>query len=239
MLSNILGVYKRELRSYFNSPIAYIFMVVFLLLASWLFFRGYFLYGQADLRPFFTLLPWIFLFFVPAVAMRLWAEERKMGTLELLMTLPVRDEEVMLGKFFAGLTLISVTVLLEFPLLLITAHLGDVDLGPVIGGFLGAVFLGGAYLAIGLFASALTENQIVAFILGVVLCFVFFIVGEQLVLLAAPSSIAPVLRYLGLGAHFESIGRGVIDSRDVIYYVSMITFFLYLNRLALAGRRWA
>ena len=234
-----LGVYKRELRSYFNSPIAYIFIVVFLLVASWLFFRGYFLYGQADLRPFFNLLPWIFLFFVPAVSMRLWAEERKLGTAELLLTLPARDNEIILGKFLAGLTLITITVLLEFPLFLLTAYLGDVDVGPVIGGLVGSLLLGGAYLAIGLFLSSLTENQIVAFILGVVVCFGLFIVGENLVLVTAPSSVAPLLRYLGLGAHFSSIGRGVIDSRDILYYLSVIVFFLYLNQLAVAGRRWA
>jgi ABC-2 type transport system permease protein len=235
----MIGIYKRELSSYFNSPIAYIFIVVFLLLASWLFFRGYFLYAQADLRPFFSLLPWMFLFFVPAVAMRLWAEERKLGTAELLLTLPVRDEEIILGKFLAGLTLVALTVVLEFPLLLLTAYLGDLDPGPVVGGALGSVFLGGAYLAIGLFLSALTDNQIVAFILGVVVCFALFIVGENLVLVTAPSSLAPLLRSLGLGAHFESLGRGVIDSRDVIYYLSVIAFFLYLNRLAVRERRWA
>jgi ABC-2 type transport system permease protein len=193
----------------------------------------------ADLRPFFTLLPWMFLFFVPAVSMRLWAEERKMGTAELLLTLPVRDEEVILGKFLAGLTLITITVLLEFPLLLLTIHLGDVDPGPVIGGTLGSVFLGGAYLAIGLFLSTLTDNQIVAFILGVVACFALFIIGESLVLITAPSSVAPLLRSLGLGVHFESMGRGVIDSRDVIYYFLVIGFFLYLTRLSLSERRWA
>lgn len=238
-MRGMIGIYKRELSSYFNSPIAYIFIVVFLLLASWLFFRGYFLYAQADLRPFFSLLPWMFLFFVPAVAMRLWAEERKLGTAELLLTLPVRDEEIILGKFLAGLTLVALTVVLEFPLLLLTAYLGDLDPGPVVGGALGSVFLGGAYLAIGLFLSALTDNQIVAFILGVVVCFALFIVGENLVLVTAPSSLAPLLRSLGLGAHFESLGRGVIDSRDVIYYLSVIAFFLYLNRLAVRERRWA
>ncbi len=238
-MTAFLGVYKRELRGYFNSPIAYIFIVVFLLVASWLFFRGYFLYGQADLRPFFNLLPWIFLFFVPAVSMRLWAEERKLGTVELLMTLPVRDEEVILGKFLAGLTLVAITVALEFPLLVLTARLGDVDAGPVIGGVLGTLLLGAAYLSIGLFISSLTENQIVAFILGVVVCFALFIVGEALVLITAPPSVAPLLRYLGLGTHFESIGRGVIDSRDLVYYLSVAVFFLFLNRLALAGRRWA
>jgi ABC-2 type transport system permease protein len=235
----MIGIYKRELNGYFNSPIAYIFIVVFLLLASWLFFRGYFLYAQADLRPFFSLLPWMFLFFVPAVSMRLWAEERKLGTAELLLTLPVRDEEIILGKFLAGLTLVVLTVVLEFPLLLLTAYLGDIDPGPVVGGALGAVFLGGAYLAIGLFLSAVTDNQIVAFILGVVVSFALFIVGENLVLITAPSSVAPLLRSLGLGAHFESMGRGVIDSRDVVYYLSVIVFFLYLNRLAVRERRWA
>jgi gliding motility-associated transport system permease protein len=238
-MHGVLGVYKRELKGYFNSPIAYIFLVVFLLTASWLFFRGYFLYGQADLRPFFTLLPWMFLFFVPAVAMRLWAEERKQGTAELLLTLPVNDEQIILGKYLAGLTLVTLAVFLEFPLVILTASLGDLDFGPVIGGFLGSIFLGGAYLAIGLFLSSITSNQIVAFILGVVVSFGLFIVGESLVLATAPSAIAPLLRDLGLGAHFDSIGRGVIDTRDVIYYLSVILFFLYLNRLSLKERRWA
>jgi ABC-2 type transport system permease protein len=238
-MHGILGIYKRELRGYFNSPIAYIFLVVFLLVASWLFFRGYFLYGQADLRPFFSLLPWMFLFFVPAVSMRLWAEERKQGTAELLLTLPVKDEFVILGKFLAGLSLVSLAVVLEFPLLLLNIHLGDVDPGPVVGGVLGSIFLGGAYLAIGLFLSSLTANQIIAFILGVVVSFALFIVGEDIVLVTASPAIAPLLRNLGLGAHFESMGRGVIDSRDVIYYLSVIAFFLYLNRLSLKQRRWA
>ena len=238
-MHGMLGVYKREIKGYFNSPIAYIFLVVFLLTASWLFFRGYFLYGQADLRPFFTLLPWMFLFFVPAVSMRLWAEERKQGTAELLLTLPVQDERIIVGKYLAGLTLVTLAVFLEFPLVILTASLGDLDPGPVIGGFLGSIFLGGAYLAIGLFLSSITSNQIVAFILGVVVSFALFIVGESLVLVTAPTAIAPLLRDLGLGAHFDSIGRGVIDTRDVIYYLSVIVFFLYLNRLSLKERRWA
>lgn len=238
-MQGFVATYKRELRGYFNSPIAYIFIVVFLLLASWLFFRGFFLYGQADLRPLFSLLPWMFLFFVPAVSMRLWAEERKLGTAELLLTFPVSDGQVILGKFAAGLSLIVLTVLLEFPLLILTANLGDVDPGPVIGGLLGSIFLGGAYLAIGLFLSSVTDNQIVAFILAVVVSFALFIVGESLVLVTAPQWIAPLLHDLGLGAHFESMGRGVIDSRDVVYYLSVIVFFLYLNRLSLSERRWA
>ena len=238
-MRNVMGIYKRELRSYFDSPIAYIFIIVFLLLSSWLFFRSYFLYNQAELRSFFSLLPWIFLFFVPAVSMRLWAEERKMGTLELLMTLPVRDGEVITGKFLAGLSLVAGTVLLAFPLAGITAYLGDPDVGPIIGGFVGAILLGGAYLAIGMFISSLTENQIVAFIVGVVVCFLMFIAGEAFVLFNAPAGLAPLLRFIGLGAHFESISRGVIDSRDVIYYLSVIVFFLFLNKLSLEGRRWA
>ena len=238
-MHGVVGVYKRELKGYFNSAIAYIFLVVFLLTASWLFFRGYFLYGQADLRPFFSLLPWMFLFFVPAVSMRLWAEERKQGTAELLLTLPVKDEQIILGKYLAGLTLVTLAVFLEFPLVILTARLGDLDFGPVIGGFLGSIFLGGAYLAIGLFLSSITSNQIVAFILGVVASVALFLVGEIIVLVTAPPAFAPLLRNLGLGAHFDSIGRGVIDTRDVIYYLSVIAFFLYLNRLTLRERRWA
>ncbi len=237
-MNDIFAIFKREFRGYFDSPIAYLFITVFLVLSGWLFYKGFFISDYASLRLFFVMLPWTFLFFVPAATMRLWSEEKKLGTMELLMTLPIRDIDVVIGKFLASFIFLTLTVLLTFPMVITVYNLGQPDLGPIIGGYLGAILMGGAYLAIGMFASSLTENQIIAFIMGVVLCFALFIIGEEFVLMAAPSSLVPVLKYLGLGSHFGSIGRGVIDSRDLIYYLSIITFFLFLNIRSLESRKW-
>ena len=238
-MRNIIAIFKREFRAYFDSPIAYIFITAFLVISMWIFFKGFFLIGQVMMRGYFSLLPWLFLFFVPAVTMRLWAEEKKLGTLEVLMTLPVKDYEVILGKYLAAYLFLGLTILLSITLPITLAILGEPDLGPIIGGYVGAMFMGGAYLAIGLFASSLSENQIVAFILGIAFCFALFIIGENFVLLAVPSRLAALLSQLGLGSHFESIGRGVIDTRDIIYYLSVIGFFLFLNIRSLESRKWS
>jgi ABC-2 type transport system permease protein len=191
------------------------------------------------MRGYFTLLPWIFLFFIPAVTMRLWAEEKKLGTIEVLMTLPVNDYEVIIGKYLAAYLFLALTILLSISLPITLVILGGTDLGPIIGGYLGALLMGGAYLAIGLFASSLSENQIVAFILGIAFCFGLFIIGENFVLMAIPARFAALFSYLGLGTHFESIGRGVIDTRDIIYYLSVIGFFIFLNIRSLESRKWS
>lgn len=238
-MSGLSGIFRREFKSYFDSPIAYVYLVVFLVVVNWFFFRDFFLMEQASLRGLFAPLPVYFLFFVPAVAMRLWSEERKLGTVELLLTLPVRDWEVVLGKFLAGLALLALSLVLTAPLVVTVAVLGQPDLGAVFASYLGALFLGAAYLAIGFFVSSLTENQIVAFLLGLSACFLVYIIGENLVLLSAPKALAPLLRFLGLGTHFESIARGVLDSRDLLYYASVIGFFLFLNVRSVAERRWA
>jgi ABC-2 type transport system permease protein len=154
------------------------------------------------------------------------------------MTLPLKDYEVVLGKFFASFFFMVLAVVLTLPLALTITYLGNPDTGSIVGGYLGACLMGGAYLAIGLFISSLTKNQIVAFIISTVACFALLILGEDIVLMSTPSMIAPLFTYLGLGAHFESISRGVIDSRDILYYVSVIGFFLFLNTLALESRKW-
>jgi ABC-2 type transport system permease protein len=237
-MRNTIPIFKREFASYFNSPIAFIYLTVFLGLSGWLFFKGFFLVGEASMRPFFGLLPWIFLFFLPAVTMRLWAEERKVGTMELLMTFPLTDVEAVLGKFLASFTFLLVSLALSFVLPLVVAALGDPDPGQIVGGYAGAVLMGAAYLSIGLFVSSLTENQIVAFIVSVVGIFGLFILGEDFVLFGVPDRLVPVLSFLGLGEHFTSISRGVIDSRDIIYYLSVIGFFLYLNVKSIEARKW-
>ncbi|MBI1922879.1 ABC transporter permease [Candidatus Poribacteria bacterium] len=237
-MNNIAAIFKKEFRSYFNSPIAYIYITVFLCLSAWLFFRGFFIINQAEMRGFFGLMPWMFLFFVPAVTMKLWAEEKKLGTVEILMTLPIKDYEVVFGKYLASLALFGVMILLSLSLPITVAYLGKPDGGPIIGGYIGLFLMGAAYLSIGLFASTLTENQIIAFIIGIVMCFVLLIIGEDIVLFKAPNWLVPIFSYLGLGAHFSSIGRGVIDSRDLIYYLSVIGFSLYLSVLSVESRKW-
>lgn len=237
-MKDVTTILRKEFRAYFASPIAYVFITVFLVLINWLFFRMFFLMAQASMRSMFTLLPWVFLFFVPAVTMRLWSEEKKLGTMELLMTLPIRDSSLVVGKFLAAFAFLALTVLLTLPLVWTVSSLGNLDMGPIVGSYAGALLMGAAYLSIGMFASSLTENQIVAFIVGVVLVFALLIVGEDIVLMAVPSGIAPILSYLGLSSHFQSLGRGVIDSRDILYYLSVVFFFLFMNVRATESRKW-
>jgi len=233
-----LTLFRKEFRSFFSSPVAYIFIISFLVVTNWLFFRTFFIVGQASLRNFFGLLPWIFLFLAPVVTMRAWAEEKKLGTIEVLLTLPVRTHEVVLGKFLACVAFLVLALCLTGTLPLTLMLLGSPDPGPLWGGYLGACLLGAAYIAIGVFASGITENQIVSFIVALVICFAFLIVGENIVLYSVPPALGSVCAYLGLGSHFQSIGRGVIDSRDIVYYLSMILFFLSLNYLSIESRRW-
>ena len=237
-MQNINAIFKKEFRSYFNSPIAYIFITFFLAISSWLFFRTFFISGQAEMRGFFGLMPWIFLFFIPSVTMKLWAEEKKIGTAEILMTLPLKDYEVVVGKFLASFGLLAVTALFSLALPISVLILGDPDGGTIVCGYLGLLLMGGAYLAIGLFASTITENQIIAFILGISACFVLLIIGEDIVLFSTPNWLFPILSYLGLGVHYSSILRGVIDSRDIIYYLAITGFFLYLSTLMIESRKW-
>lgn len=235
-MNHLFTIARREFKAYFISPIAYIYLTSFIVLTVWLFLRSFFLIGQANLRSFFGLMPWIYLFFVPAVSMGKWAEEKKSGTMELLLTYPIDRWHAVLGKFLGALGLVATALLFTSPLVITVAILGNLDGGPVMGGYLGLIFLSSAYLAIGLWVSSLTENQIIAFILGVVACFFFFIIGEPIVTAGAPTWVASLLQSLGLGNHFESMGRGVIDSRDVLFYLSVIGFFLFLNERQVEAR---
>jgi len=235
-MNSILALTKKELKIYFNSSIAYIFIIVFLAVSSWLFFRSFFILELASQRSFFGFLPWIFLFLIPAVTMRLWSEEKKMGTIETLMTLPVTETQVVIGKFLASFFFLFLTLLLSSILTFILTYLGEPDLGVIIASYLGALFMGAAYLSIGLWVSSFTENQIIAFIIAIAVSFFMLIIGESIVTMALPQWIVPIFQYLGLATHFNSITRGVIDSRDVIYYLSVIGFFLYLNVLNVRER---
>ncbi|MDP2599785.1 MAG: Gldg family protein [Deltaproteobacteria bacterium] len=235
----IWTIAKREFRAYFVSPTAYIYLTAFLVLTNWFFWRSFFIVGQNNLRGLFTMMPFIYLFFVPAVAMGKWSEERKYGTIELLFTLPISEWEVVLGKFLAALGLLTSALLLTLPLPATLFFLGKPDPGPMIGGYLGLVFMGGAYLAIGLWISSLTDNQIIAFILGVIGCFVLLICGEPVITTGLPRLFSSFLQYLGLQSHFDSISRGVMDTRDWIYYFSVIALFLFCNLKSLGKGRWA
>jgi ABC-2 type transport system permease protein len=237
-MSRFLSIFKKEFFGYFNSPIAYVYLFVYIGLTNWLFFKTYFLGGQATMRPYFGILPILFLFFVPAVTMRLWAEELKSGTIELLFTLPVKVTEVVLGKFLAAYAFLCVSLLLSISVPVSVALSGDPEWGPIVGGYAGAFFMGGAYLAIGMFVSNLTENQIIAFILGVVVTFILYIMGSPIVTFSMPNFAVPLFTFLGLGNHYESVGRGVLDSRDFVYYLSMMGVFLFLNIYFIENRKW-
>jgi ABC-2 type transport system permease protein len=239
--TRIRSVALRELRAYFNSPIAYIFMLAFAGAALFTFFNvnAFFARGQADLRGLFGAIPVLTLLLVPALTMRLWAEEAKQGTLELLLTLPVRDAELVSGKFLASWTLLGLSLLMTLPLAVTVSSLGNLDWGPVAGGYVGALLLGAAYLAVGQFVSALTENQILAFILALVLCMTLYGLGTEMFTGLFSDRTASLLRAVGTGSRFESIARGVIDLRDLVYYASLTLFFLGLSVAALRARRWA
>jgi ABC-2 type transport system permease protein len=239
-MHNTIAILKKEFRGYFNTPMAYVFLMAFLIISQWLVMRSYFLRDQADLRTFFTLAPIIFILFIPAITMRLWAEERKLGTIETLMTAPVRDAEAILGKFLGGWLFLAVALVLTFALPVVVAgtvkeQIG-IDYGPIIGGYIGLFLLGGAYLAIGLFASSLWDSQIAAWIIGSSLCFFLYMIGDPFGLFSLPQTLVPFFQYLSLSQHFENIARGVLDISDLVYYISIIFFFLFLNSIFLKRR---
>jgi len=235
-------VITRELRGYFSTPIAYIFLVIYLVAAQGFFFYLYFRMRQADLRLFFFWQPVFMLFLIPAITMRSWAEEKKVGTMELLMTLPARDFEIVAGKFLACLIFWGVTLLLTIALPWTVARTvareAAVDWGPIIGGYVGLFLLGAVYISICLFASSLTENQIIAFIIGLTFCGVLLLIGSTVVLYTVPEFLVKPLQFICLWTNFDSIARGVIDSRNIIYYLSVIVFFLYLNAVMIESRKW-
>jgi ABC-2 type transport system permease protein len=237
-MHTVLAVTKKELRAYFNSPIAYILLAAFAIVSGWLFFLTFFLTDYASVRNLFAWWPLLFILLVPAISMRLWAEERKAGTDELLLTMPLTHTGIVTGKFLAALALLLAALLATLPIPIIVASLGNLDWGPVIGGYLGSLLLGGAYLSLGLVVSSFTENQVVALIVSAIACFLLWVMGEDLALQALPQSVATFLKEASLAARFDNIERGVVDSRDVVYYASFIGFFLSVNVVTLKVRTW-
>ena len=228
-------IFRKELNAYFISPIAYIVISVFLLVTGWFFFATFFLFNQANLRTFYALLPVVFAFVIPAITMRLISEELNIGSDEILLTMPVTVRDVILGKFFASVALIIAMMIPTLAYPLTVSLMGQLDWGPVVGGYLGAVFLGAAFCAVGLFASALTRNQIIAFIIGLVICFMLTLIDKMLYFL--PRSLLGVFAYLGADFHFQNIAKGIIDTRDILYFVSVCFVGLYGAYLALQQKR--
>jgi ABC-2 type transport system permease protein len=235
-MSPALVISRREIRTYFNSPVAYIVVTVFTGITGYLFFTQLFLEKQAELRQLFGFMPFLFMFMVPAITMRLLADEKSTGTLELLTTMPVRDWEVVVGKFLAALALVGTAIGLTLVFAISVRTLGPLDRGPAIGGYLGLLLMGGAFVAIGVMCSAFTRNSIVAFIAAFGICFALYLFGKLTQFV--PPALQPVIAFLSIDGHFESVGRGVVDSRDVIYYLSIIGTCLLLATTSLESRRW-
>jgi len=233
-------IFRRELASYFATPVAYVFTVIFLVLAGAFTFYlgGFFERNQADLEPFFSFHPWLYLFLIPAVSMRLWAEERKSGAIELLLTLPITMLQAVWGKFLAAWAFVGIALLLTFPIWVTVNYLGSPDNGAIFAGYLGSFLMAGAFLAIGACISAATRNQVVAFILTVVTCFLLLLAGFPMVLdffrgLGFPQTIVDAIASLSFLTHFASISKGVIDFRDLVYFGLMIGFWLYANAVVI------
>lgn len=241
-MGGTLTVARRELAGYFATPVAYVFIVIFLMMAGALTFTlgGFFQRGQADLSPFFNFVPWLFLFLVPALTMRLWAEERRLGTIELLLTLPLPQWQAVLGKFLAAWAFCAIALLLTFPLVLTVNYLGRPDNGVIAAGYVGCLLVAGAYLAVGAAMSAMTKNQVIAFVLAVAVCFLFAAAGSPVVtefLSQRLPVLAELARSISLIERFNSLTRGVIALRDVVFFASFMGFFLFLNAVVIDHRK--
>jgi ABC-2 type transport system permease protein len=238
-MRNVCSVFKREFASYFATPLAFVFILIFLVLAgSFAFYLGgFYERGQADLAPFFNYHPWLYLFLIPALSMRLWAEERKSGTIELLMTLPVTLWQAVLGKFLAAWCFAGLALVLTFPIWITVNYLGSPDNGAIFAAYIGSFLMAGGFLAIGACMSAATRNQVIAFIFTVVICFGFLLSGFPLVLGLfdgwAPQAIIDAIASLSFLTHFSSISKGVIDLRDLLYFGILIAAWLAANAIVL------
>lgn len=238
-MNSVMAVMRRELKSYFLTPVAYVFIVIFLILSNtFTFYLGNFYErSQADLMPFFNFHPWLYLFLVPALSMRLWAEERKSGSIELLMTLPIELWQAVLGKYLAAWLFTALALALTFPIWITVNYLGDPDNGVILAAYVGSLLMAGGFLAVGSCISAATKNQVIAFILSVVACFVLLLAGFSMVLdlfsAWAPQALVDTIASLSFLTHFASISKGVIDVRDLIYFALLIGVMLYANAIVL------
>jgi len=238
-MNGVTAIFKRELKSYFSTPIAYVFIVIFLVVSGWFtfFYGGFYETGQADLGSFFYWHPWLYLILVPSLSMRLWAEERKSGSIELLMTLPLETWQLVAGKFLAAWAFTSIAVTLTFPIWITVNYLGDPDNGAIVAGYLGSILMASGFLAIGACISAATKNQVIAFIVSVVVCFGMLVPGigvvQSVLLGVAPQWFVDGVASLSLQTHFDDISKGVIDLRDLVYFALLAGTCLYVNTIVL------
>jgi len=243
-MKNTWIIAKRELASYFNSPVAYVFIVIFLLLTGFFTFMmgGFFRFKEATLTSFFVWHPWLYMLLVPAVGMRLWSEERRQGTLELLFTMPVNTAAAIAGKFLAGWIFLGFALLLTLPMPLTVCYLGEPDLGPMLTGYIGSFLMAGAYLAISGMTSACTRNQVISFITSVVICLFLVLAGYPpvtniLLKWGAANNLVEFAAGISVMFHFESMQRGVLDLRDFVYFISLVVFALFTTNIVLKTYR--
>jgi ABC-2 type transport system permease protein len=241
-MRNVFIVAGRELGGYFATPVAFVFIVIFLVLQGALTFNlgSFFDRGQADLNPFFSFIPWVFLLLVPAITMRLWAEERRLGTIELLLTLPITQMQAVLGKFIAAWAFCAIALLLTFPFVITVNLLGHPDNGVIASGYVGSLLVAGAFLSIGSALSALTKNQVIAFVLAVAVCFVFAVASYPVVtdfLSRNTPVLADIARRIAVIDRFQDFTRGVVSLRDLIFFATFIGFWLFLNAVIVEQRK--
>jgi len=236
-MRNVKILFLKELKSYFNSPMAYIFLVLFAIFSGYFFTNTFFLINQSDLRSLFSIIPLIYLFFIPAITMSLIAKESNSGTMEIISTLPIKDVEFVLGKFLAATTLVIIglgfTLVHFFTLLAVGTN---IDFGAILCGYIGLILVGGFYASIGTFTSSLTDNQVVAFIIAITIVIVFFLLDKLLVFM--PTGMSGLIQFISVDYHLSNISRGVIDSRNLVYFGTMITIFLLTTVRILSMRKW-
>ena len=236
-MRNIKTVYFKEMKSYFNSPMAYIFLVIFAIINGYFFTRTFFLFNQSDMRSLFNIIPLVYLFFIPAVTMSLIAREKNLGTMEIISTLPLKDVDFVTGKFLAAFSLVVVGLLITLIHFFTLTQVGtNVDYGAVFTGYLGLALAGALYSSIGTFASSITDNQVIAFIIGIFIVLIFFLMDKMLMFI--PMYLTGIIQYISVDYHLSNISRGVIDSRNLVYFASVIGFFLFMTVRILEIRKW-
>ena len=236
-MKNIKHIYLKELKSYFNGPMAYIFLVIFSLVNGYFFSNTFFIFGQSDMRALFQIIPLVYLFFIPAITMGIISKEKNIGTMEVMCTLPIKDYELVIGKYLSILSLLFVGLLLTGVMLFNLIAVGtNIDYGAIFTGYIGLFLAGSVYASMGIFASSLTDNQVVGFIIAIFFVLIFFLIDKLLIFM--PNAIAGTMQYLSIDYHLSNISRGVIDSRNLIYFFSMIGLFLLLTVESLSSRKW-
>ena len=236
-MHNVKAIYFKEMKAYFNSPMAYIFLVIFAMITGYFFTRTFFLFNQSDMRSLFNIVPLVYLFFIPAITMGLIAREKNVGTMEVIATLPLKDIDFVIGKFLSAFSLVLAGLLVTIIQFITLIQVGtNIDYGAVFTGYLGLALVGGLYCSIGTFASSVTDNQVIAFIIAIFIVIIFFLMDKMLVFI--PTSLTGLIQYLSVDYHLSNISRGVIDTRNLIYFSSLIGFFLFITIRVLEIRKW-